>query len=219
MTTRIALIHAVSVAMRPVEDAFAREWPEAERVNLLDDSLSIDRAKSVELTPALFDRIGNLAALAHDAGADAILFTCSAFGAAIEAVAAQASIPVLTPNEAMFEAALAHGKTIGMVATFAPSVASMEDEFREAASKAVSTATIKSVCVPEAMAALKLGDAATHNALVAEAANQLVHCDAIMLAQFSTAQAAEAVALAVNRTVLTSPGAAVSKLKRRLGAA
>lgn len=104
-------------------------------------------------------------------------------------------------------------------ATFAPSVASMEGEFREAASKAVSTATIKSICVPEAMAALKMGDAATHNALVAEAGNQLVHCDAIMLAQFSTAQAAEAVALAVNRTVLTSPGAAVLKLKRRVGVA
>ena len=57
---RIALIHAVRVAMQPVEDAFRRHWPDAERVNLLDDAL--------------------------EGGAAGILYTCSAFGEAIEAV-------------------------------------------------------------------------------------------------------------------------------------
>ena len=48
---RIALIHAVRVAMQPVEDAFRRHWPEAERVNLLDDALPGDRDRAGVLTP------------------------------------------------------------------------------------------------------------------------------------------------------------------------
>ena len=46
MLTRIALIHATPVAMPPVMDAFAHGWPEVETVNLLDDALSRDLART-----------------------------------------------------------------------------------------------------------------------------------------------------------------------------
>jgi hypothetical protein len=44
--TRIALIHAVTVAITPVQSAFRQLWPEAECANILDDSLSVDRERS-----------------------------------------------------------------------------------------------------------------------------------------------------------------------------
>jgi hypothetical protein len=40
---RIALIHAVTVAMAPVHEAFARLWPEAECTDLLDTAFAVDR--------------------------------------------------------------------------------------------------------------------------------------------------------------------------------
>jgi hypothetical protein len=107
---RIALIHAVTVAMAPVHDAFRQLWPEAECVDILDTSLSRDRERDGQLTEAMTGRFLLLAKYAEDTDADGILFMCSAFGEAIAAVAAKASIPVLKPNEAMFEAALAAGK-------------------------------------------------------------------------------------------------------------
>jgi Asp/Glu/Hydantoin racemase len=213
MKTRIALIHAVTVAIEPVQEAFLALWPEAECGNILDDSLSLDRERDGVLTAAMTQRILALAEYAVATGAAGILFTCSAFGEAIEAAAARAPIPVLKPNEAMFEAALAAGRRIGMLATFAPSVQSMEEEFRAMAQTRRSPATIESYCVPEAMTALKAGDAATHNGLLAQAAPRFDGCDAVLLAHFSTARAALAVSAALNRPVLTSPGSAVAELR------
>jgi Asp/Glu/hydantoin racemase len=215
--SRIALIHATAVAMPPVEEAFRRLWPDAERVNLLDDALSRDRARGPDLTPALSARIQALADYAlQKLQADGILFTCSAFGEAIEAAARAADRPVLKPNEAMFEAALGHGARLGMLATFEPSVASMEHEFRELAAARQVQAALRTLCVPEAMAALSRGDAATHNRLLAQAAPALADCDAILLAQFSTSVAQQAVQAAVAVPVLTSPSSAVLKLKAAL---
>ncbi len=213
MTTRIALIHAVTVAIEPVAAAFCELWPAAECSNILDNSLSLDRERDGELTVAMTGRIMALAEYGCSAGAAGILFTCSAFGEAIEAAAARVPIPVLKPNEAMFEAALSAGRRIGMLATFAPSVASMEDEFRQMAAARCSPAVIETHCVPGAMTALKAGDAAAHNGLVAAAAPRFGECDAVLLAHFSTSRAAAAASAALGRPVLTSPGSAIAKLR------
>jgi aspartate/glutamate racemase len=210
---RIVLIHAVAVAMAPIGAAMARLWPEAEAVNLLDDSLSVDRARETALDAARFARIAALAGYAGAIGAEGILFTCSAFGAAIEQAAAAGAVPVLKPNQPMFEAAAACGGRIGMLATFAPAVAGMEAEFAAEALKGGSSARLRTVVVPEAMAALRRGDEATHNRLLAERAGELSDCDAIMLAHFSTSRAAEAVRAAVPVPVFSSPDAAVIKLR------
>ena len=63
------------------------------------------------------------------------------------------------------------------------------------------------------MAALKAGDAARHDKLIAVAAPRFADCDAVLLAHFSTARAAPAVAAVLDRPVLTSPGSAVARLR------
>src|SRR3954469_8699104 len=113
---RIALIHAVTVAMAPVHEAFARLWPEVECTDLLDTALAVDRERDGEWTRAMTRRIGVLAGYAAGIGAGGILYTCSAFGEAIEEAAKASPVPVLRPNEAMFEAALSAGRGLGVLA-------------------------------------------------------------------------------------------------------
>ena len=87
---RIALVHALAHSMAPINTAMAQAWPAAVRMNLLDDSLSADLARSGRgLDQAMHDRFEALAAYAEATGAQGILFTCSAFGPCIEAVAAR----------------------------------------------------------------------------------------------------------------------------------
>lgn len=216
MPPRIALIHATPVAMPPVSDAFHRGWPEAETANVLDDALSTDLARAGELNAALHQRIAALAAYATDMGVAGILFTCSAFGEAIEVVARKASMPVLKPNEAMFEAALQRGKTVGLLATFQPSIPSLAQEFEAMAAAQGKEVTLETVWVPAAMAALTAGDTATHDRLIAQAASPLAHCDVVMLAQFSMARALPDVQQSLGCPVLSSPDSAVAKLKAAL---
>ena len=149
-------------------------------------------------------------------GADAILFTCSAFGPAIERVASRLAVPVLKPNEAMFAEALTSGRRIGMLATFAPSIPSMEDEFRADAARAGAAVELRSRLVPGALDALNAGRPDEHARHIVEAAGALGECDAIMLAQFSMAPVAGALRQAVACPVLTSPASAVATLKDRL---
>ncbi len=207
---RIALIHALSHSPAPINAAFARLWPEPRLMNLLDDSLSGDLARDGKLTPAMTDRFLDLARYARRTGADAILFTCSAFGPCIDAcVAALPDIPVLKPNEAMIEEAQTAGKRIGLLATFAPTLQSMPPEFP-------ADITLVPKLADGALAALDVGDVARHDQLAAEAARDLADCDAIALAQFSLARAAGVVARATGRPVLTTPDSAVRKLQRLL---
>ena len=218
---RVVLLHGTPVAVEPIQRAFAARWPEAEIVNLLDASLSVDRARDHELTPRMFERFVELGGYAQRLGAEAILVTCSAFGPAIERMARELPVPVLKPNEAMFREAIGRGRRIGMLATFAPSVLTMTEEFEqfvgeaggEAGAKVGAGATLETIVVEGAMDALRKGDADRHNALIAARAPELAHCDAIMLAHFSTSRALAAVNAAVGTPVLTAPDAAVDRIR------
>jgi hypothetical protein len=213
---RIALIHALKHSIAPTEDAFRRLWPDATLMNLLDDSLAADVAHGPGLSPAMTQRFVTLALYAKETGADGILFTCSAFGPCIEAAARRlAPTPVLKPNEAMIQEAVTlagpRGR-IGLMATFAPTLASMPRELAAMAPQA----TVVPCLVEGALAALDAGDANGHDQAALRAAAALADCDVIALSQFSLARAAGPIATATRKTVLTTPDSAVRKLQRLL---
>ena len=71
--------------------------------------------------------------------------------------------------------------------------------------------------VPEGLKALDAGDPITHDRLIAEAAARLNgRVDVVCLAQFSMARARRGVEARVPVPVLTSPAAAVARLKALL---
>src|SRR5450631_4385369 len=206
----ITLVHALKHSIAPIEASFARLWPDAILMNLLDDSLSADVARDGRLTVAMGERFLTLGRYAVSTHADAILFTCSAFGPCIEAVAReQAPMPVLKPSEAMIEQAAARGHRIGLLSTFPPTLVSMPREFP-------SSLEVVPKLAEGAMAALDRGEREEHDRLVAEASRDLRDCDLIALAQYSMAPAAALVAQLSGRPVLTTPDSAVLKLKQLL---
>lgn len=213
---RIALIHATVVSMDPTEKAFADLWPPADTFHLLDSSLSTDRAAAGTLTDDLSKRIIGMAEYAAARNVDGILYCCSAFGPAIEAAANASPVPVLKPNEAMFESALDIGGELVMLVTFKDSIASMEREFADMKAARGSDATLRSVLVEGAREAIDRGDAETHNRLIAEAGARVGDCSALLLAHFSMDRARAVVAEIVDVPVLSPPSESVAHLSKSL---
>jgi Asp/Glu/hydantoin racemase len=218
---RIALVHALRDSVAPILGAFAHDWPEAQTFNLLDDSLSAAVAAAGCLTTPIVDRflaLGRYAAAAQvgGRGTDAILFTCSAFGPAIEAVQADQSIPVLKPNEAAFAAALGRGRRIGLLVTFGPSLEPLTAELRDMAARRGATCDVRGVLVPGALQALQAGRPAEHDAAIAAAAAALADLDVVVLGQFSMARARQAMDAALRARVLATPECAVQQLRAML---
>lgn len=207
---KIALIHALRHSVVPINAGFATDWPEARLMNLMDDSLSADLAVTGQLDGAMFTRFKTLADYVIDqCGAQAILFTCSAFGPCIEAVAkARPGMVILKPNEAMIAEAVQTGSPLGLVSTFGPTLQSMPPEFP--------AGVLHDMALAEgAMQALNAGDLATHDALIVEQAIKLRDqgCKAIALAQFSMARARAACEEATGLPVLTTVDSAIRRLK------
>jgi hypothetical protein len=209
------------MAVAPIAASVERLWPEVQLHNILDDSLSQDRARDGQLTEAMTRRFVDLTGYALGCGCDAILFTCSAFGPAIEAAARTTPRPALKPNQAMFDMALAMQRPqgvlrVGLLATFEPSIASMAQELQHMAKETGVALVIHSAHVPEAMDDLNRGQADLHHQKIAAAVTTLPACDVILLAQFSMAAAQP---LAQSRSavpVLSSPDCAVLELRRKM---
>ncbi|MBS0338920.1 MAG: hydantoin racemase [Proteobacteria bacterium] len=190
-------------------------------MNLLDDRLSGDLAATGSLEDGLARRILALAYYAKDWGAAGILYTCSAFGPAIDAARQAVALPTYKPNDAMFLEALRidapHGPArIGLLSTFAPSVDSMREELLAAATERGIEVDCRTRIVPGALEALRSGETALHDRLIAEQALGLADCDVVMLGQFSMARARDTVSGVIGVPVLSSPHSAVRLLQQRL---
>ncbi|KAB2764279.1 aspartate/glutamate racemase family protein [Brucella anthropi] len=218
---RIALIHALEESVMPIRAAFTEFWPEATTFDLLESSLAPDRALAGSCDESMVERFRTLSRYAAGtsgvAGStQAILFTCSAFGPAIDAVKADQKIPVLKPNEAAFAEALSLGKRIGICVTFEPSLTSLVSELEQMAREMRTPIKIKPILVDGALAALKAGDGEEHDKLAVKACANLTDVDVLILGQFSLARAAIPLRQKSTIPILTTPHSAVRALRARL---
>lgn len=213
---KIAFIHATRLAIDPIENTAKRLWPEVRTASLLDDSLESDLKEAGGLTATLHSRIADLTDYARTLNIDGILFTCSSFGDAIEEVAQRTPLPVLKPNEAMFRDALSYGERLAMIYTFEPAATGMEAEFQRLAKGSGSSASLTSVFCANALDAKRSGDIAEHDRMIRDCTQLLDGFDAILLAQFSMASAAEPSRRVTKTPVLTSPESALADLRSRI---
>lgn len=215
---RIGIFGVHPAAMEAAADAFARIWPEAELHYALDEGLLHWIREAGVVKPGMVDLLGRHARCLVDAGADAVLFTCSAFHACIDEIAALLPVPVLGPNQVMIEAALAQASRLALLATVPATLTSLAAEIGTKAAARPDLAVLPHF-VPGAFDALSSGNPAEHDRLVLRAAERIRDADAILLGQFTLARVLPVLRENVPASVFAAPEAAVVRLRARHGRA
>ena len=221
----------MQASLAPTQAAFEVVFPRAELLNLLDDTLSRDvqQPHDDESLSARFEALARYALLS---GADAVLFTCSAFGGQIERVQrldTLRSVPVLKPNEALQRQIIASGGTVAIVSMFKPTLVSILRELRELweGTEGAPPFVPIEVHVPGALDALNRGERhKCAESIAAAVVNVLGGCaelECVALAMFSMAFARGVVEAELKRIfpsrsirLLTSPESAVHELREQL---
>ncbi|PTX99089.1 aspartate/glutamate racemase family protein [Opitutus sp. ER46] len=210
----LGLIHT-SATLVPVFAQLCRaKLPGVATFNIVDDSLVRAIGARGALTADIARRVGAYITSAEAGGADQILVTCSSIGPAVEASAAFCGVPVLRVDQPMSDQAVRTGRRIGVIATLPTTLNPTSDLVRRRAALAGREIELQSRLCEGAFEALMSGDAAKHDAMVADALRQLSRqVDVILLAQASMARVVETLAESDRRVpILASPGIAIDFL-------
>jgi Asp/Glu/hydantoin racemase len=213
MTKRVFLVHPTPLAMAPIDEAFKTLWPQAQTINVLDESLYTDIPQDGTLAPAIYDRVTSLLRHCELSGADGILFSGSTFGPAVDRARIGMRVPVLRAEEAMMEQAVTLGERILLVCTAKRAMPVVRGTLDSAVKRAGVTRAITELWVKGARDAITRGDVATHDRLIAEQVMAAGDFDVIIFGQISMVPAQVPLEPEIARRIVIGPPATVARMR------
>ncbi|WHP16379.1 aspartate/glutamate racemase family protein [Cellulomonas sp. ES6] len=216
----VGLLHTVPALAQRFDADVDAAAPLLRRLHVVDGWL-LATAVAQGVTPQVEAAVAAHVRHLVDAGATAVLVTCSSIGEAAEAAAATVDVPVLRVDASMAREAVtlasapgARGR-VAVLATLASTLGPTGRLVQRAAADAGADVDVEAGVVDGAAAARDAGDGERADRLVAEAvADAARGADVVVLAQASMAGAAALAEPAV--PVLTSPAGGVAALVRAL---
>jgi len=219
MSRQLAMIHTVPGLIATFEPLVRRHLPDWTPFNIADESLLRIGIREGSMSKATARRVAGYVFSALEAGADAILVTCSSIGDAVDAARPFCPVPLVRVDEGMAERAIDTGARIGVLATLASTLNPTRDLIARAAAARGRAPVIEARICDGAFAALSGGQQEEHDRIVGEGLRSLAgEVDVVVLAQASMARVLggpHGAGIAV--PVLSSPELGVLALKERLG--
>ena len=220
MPKKLALIHTGAFLAAPFTQLCQKSMPDVQVFNIVDESLIQNTIAAAELTPTTSRRLAGYIESAEEAGADAIMVTCSSMGPAVEAARAFVDVPVLRVDGPMADQAVGMGHKIGVIATLRTTLSPTSELIRARAEVQGRTIEVVEHLCQGAFEAFSAGDTDTHDRLVTDGLKALMgSVDVIVLAQASMARVVETLPEADRAVpILSSPELGVEGAKRVLEA-
>ncbi|HZT29530.1 MAG TPA: aspartate/glutamate racemase family protein [Bryobacteraceae bacterium] len=217
MASTFALIHTGSLLI-PVFAQLAKEnLPGIDVFHMLDESLIRNTIAAGELTKTTVRRLVGMIASAREAGADAVMVTCSSIGEGTAEARRLFDFPILRVDEPLAEAAVGMGKRIGVAATLRTTLEPTIRLLRDTAERAGKKVEIVPKLSEGAFECLLAGDPQRHDRMLAGSLAELrKEVDVIVLAQASMARIAAQFSGSEGPPMLSSPELAIRRAREVL---
>jgi Asp/Glu/hydantoin racemase len=203
--------------MAPIDAAFKAQWPQAQTLNFVDETLYTDMPPDGALSEELYQRVLTLLRHCEASGANGIVFTGSTFGPAVERARMLISVPVLKADEALGDAAVAAGQRILLACTQQRAMAIVRPGLDAAVARAAAPRQITELWVDGAKDAMASGGLDAHDRLIAERITGAGDFDVIVLGQISMDGARRHLRPELARRAITSSDAAVARMQELVG--
>ncbi|WP_100012686.1 aspartate/glutamate racemase family protein [Lentibacillus sediminis] len=188
MSTKIGLVHATMNSVQPILHAFHTYHPSVDLINVMDEGLIYELNETNTITQSMIRRLMDITGKAEDAGADAILLTCSSFSPYVPEITHLFGVPTLSSDESMLDKAVEIGGRISVIATVEKAGPTTTNLLYKTAEEKGKKIDVNTVVLPEAFQALQKANQAKHDELIhAEIDKLSKESDAVVLAQYSMA--------------------------------
>lgn len=165
--SKIAMIHTGCVTVAPLKKLIHEKYPEADIINIVDDSLLNDTINAGSMPIEVVQRMAQYALIAQNAGAEVILNTCSSVGEAVDIIAPMLKIPYVKIDQPMAAEAVTHGKRLALIATVSSTVAPSKRLLKRNAAEQGREVVVSEYLVDGALKVLsETGDQQRHNQMV-----------------------------------------------------
>ena len=212
---RVTMIHAIAESIPPVRLAFDEEFPEAEVINVLDESLLVDFDD--QLTPDLRRRITNIIGYCQDNKADAIGLACSVYAPVVESAKDLVHVPLVSSYGPVMANAVTAGPRIGLIASVASTMRDSKYYLHLAADEA-DVEIEPQLCLAEDLITVMRteGQSGLERRLEEEVLKIASKVDVVLLTQFSFAAALAHLEKVSPIPVLSAPHSSARTLKKLL---
>lgn len=196
---KLALIHAMTASVTPIEEAFREVAPDVSLLHFMDTGLLPMIQEQGKLTAPIIQRFTKLLQMATESKVDAIQLTCSAFNDVTKILQPLHDEKLFRSDEAMLDEALAYQK-IGLISTVKETPIALKNYVLERNPHI----QIESVVNSDAVRLLFEGRKEEHDALIREMIREMdSKVEAIVLSQYSMAHVAKQIQSSI--PILTGP--------------
>jgi Asp/Glu/hydantoin racemase len=213
---KIALISSTRAIFASMDAAFKIVFPEAEIVQILDETLLILFRQDGGLSVRSRRKALQMALSAQDAGVDGVLVTCSSLSPAVDELRSFLTVPIVKIDEPMIEYAVQKAESLALVASAETVLKSVGPFVQKKAEQFGRRVSLRPVILADSWPLLQKDPISFYKAVGEACTRAARECQGVVITQVSMAPGRDYASPEVRDRVFAAPEYAVRALREIL---